>query len=107
MKEMEEEADRREREQLRAAIEEHKRLEMENQVRIKQRNLGLQRDLEMQMDYQGRLKDKQREEEKEEFLLGMVSQFICALKEVNTLGIHVVSGRQRDTVFVTCGLETR
>ena len=61
MKEMEEEADRKEREQLRAAIEEHKRLEMENQERIKQRNLGLQRDLEMQMDYQGRLKYKQRE----------------------------------------------
>jgi len=74
IKAKEDEADRREREQMRAAIMEHKLLEMENQERIRQRNLGLQRDLEMQMDYQGRVKDKQREEEREEFLQGMEAE---------------------------------
>ena len=70
---MEEEADRREREEIRAAIEEHRRLDLENQERVKQRNLELQRDLEMQINYQHRVLTRQKEEEKEEFIMGMVS----------------------------------
>ena len=69
---LEEEAERREREAQLAAIEEHKRLEAENQERFQLRNKTYQRDLDMQIDYQKRTKEKEKEEEVREFLLGKV-----------------------------------
>ena len=72
--EEEQEAERKEREALLSAIEEHKRLEAENQERIKNRNVSFQRDLDMQIDYQQRVKAKEMEEEEREFRMGQVSQ---------------------------------
>ena len=72
--EEEQEAERTEREALLAAIEEHKRLETENQERIKNRNVSHQRDLDMQIDYQRRVKAKEMEEEEREFRMGQGSQ---------------------------------
>lgn len=71
--EEEQESDRKEREALLSTIEEHKRLEAENEEKIKKRNLSYQRDLEMQIDYQRRMKTKQMEEEEREFRMGQVS----------------------------------
>ena len=71
--EEEQEAERKEREALLSAIEEHKRLEAENQERIKNRNVSFQRDLDMQIDYQQRVKAKEMEEEEREFRMGQVS----------------------------------
>lgn len=71
--EEEQEAERTERVALLAAIEEHKRLEAENQERIKNRNVSHQRDLDMQIDYQRRVKAKEMEEEEREFRMGQVS----------------------------------
>lgn len=71
--EKEQEAEITERDALLAAIEEHKRLEAENQERIKNRNIGYQRDLDMQIDYQRRVKAKEIEEEEREFRMGQVS----------------------------------
>ena len=70
----EQEAERTEREALLSAIEEHKRLEAENEGRIKNRNLSYQRDLDMQIDYQRRVKVKEMDEEEREFRLGQVSK---------------------------------
>lgn len=72
--EEEQEAEKAERDALLAAIEEHKRLEAENQERIKNRNIGYQRDLDMQIDYQRRVKDKQMEEEEREFRMGQEAE---------------------------------
>ena len=69
----EQEAERAEREALLSAIEEHKRLEAENEERIKNRNVSFQRDLDMQIDYQRRVKAKELEEEEREFRMGQVS----------------------------------
>ena len=71
--EEEQEAERTEREALLSAIEEHKRLEADNQERIKNRNISYQRDLDMQIDYQRRVKAKDMEEEEREFRMGQVS----------------------------------
>lgn len=71
--EEEQEAERAEREALLSAIEEHKRLEAENEERIKNRNVSFQRDLDMQIDYQQRVKAKELEEEEREFRMGQVS----------------------------------
>lgn len=71
--EEEQEAERKEREALLSAIEEHKRLEAENQERINNRNVSFQRDLDMQIDYQRRVKAKEMEEEEREFRMGQVS----------------------------------
>ena len=71
--EKEQETEIAERDALLAAIEEHKRLEAENQERIKNRNIGYQRDLDMQIDYQRRVKAKEIEEEEREFRMGQVS----------------------------------
>lgn len=71
--EEEQEAERSEREALLSAIEEHKRLEAENEERIKNRNVSFQRDLDMQIDYQRRVKAKELEEEEREFRMGQVS----------------------------------
>ena len=71
--EQEQDADRAEREALLSAIEEHKRLETEHQERIKNRNVSYQRDLDMQIDYQRRVKAKDMEEEEREFRMGQVS----------------------------------
>ena len=71
--EEEQEAERVEREALLSAIEEHKRLEAENEERIKNRNVSFQRDLDMQIDYQRRVKAKGLEEEEREFRMGQVS----------------------------------
>lgn len=72
--EEEEEAEKAERDALLAAIEEHKRLEAENQERIKNRNIGHQRDLDMQIDYQRRVKAKEMEEEEREFRMGQEAE---------------------------------
>ena len=69
----EQDAERAEREALLSAIEEHKRLEAENEERIKNRNVSFQRDLDMQIDYQRRVKAKELEEEEREFRMGQVS----------------------------------
>lgn len=58
---------------MQSAIEEHKRLESENQDRIKNRNVSYQRDLDMQIDYQRRVKAKDMAEEEREFRMGQVS----------------------------------
>lgn len=71
--EEEQESERAEREALLSAIEEHKRLEAENDERIKNKNLSYQRDLDMQIDYQRRVKSKELEEEEREFRMGQVS----------------------------------
>ena len=71
--EEEHEAERSEREALLSSIEEHKRLEAENEERIKNRNVSYQRDLDMQIDYQRRVKSKEMEEEEREFRMGQVS----------------------------------
>ncbi|KAJ7385297.1 Cilia- and flagella-associated protein 53 [Desmophyllum pertusum] len=68
--EEEHESERAEREALQSAIEEHKRLEGENQERIKNRNVSYQRDLDMQIDYQRRVKAKDMAEEEREFRMG-------------------------------------
>lgn len=68
--EEEQESERAEREALLSAIEEHKRLEAENDERIKNKNLSYQRDLDMQIDYQRRVKSKELEEEEREFRMG-------------------------------------
>lgn len=72
--EKEQEAEITERDALLAAIEEHKRLEAENQERIKNRNIGYQRDLDMQIDYQRRVKAKEIEEEEREFRMGQEAE---------------------------------
>lgn len=72
--EKEQEAEIAERDALLAAIEEHKRLEAENQERIKNRNIGYQRDLDMQIDYQRRVKAKEIEEEEREFRMGQEAE---------------------------------
>lgn len=72
--EEEQEAERTEREALLSAIEEHKRLEAENQERIKNRNISYQRDLDMQIDYQRRVKAKDMEEEEREFRMGQEAE---------------------------------
>lgn len=72
--EEEQESERAEREALLSAIEEHKRLETENEERIKNRNLSYQRDLDMQIDYQRSVKSKEMDEEEREFRLGQVSK---------------------------------
>ncbi|KAL9988161.1 hypothetical protein ACROYT_G002569 [Oculina patagonica] len=72
--EEEQEAERAEREALLSAIEEHKRLEAENQERIKNRNVSFQRDLDMQIDYQRRVKAKEMEEEIREFRMGQEAE---------------------------------
>jgi len=61
-----------EKEALSQAWIEHERIEKENQERIRQRNLNYQRHLDMQIDYQSQVKQKERDEEREEFLLGQV-----------------------------------
>ena len=71
--EEEQESERKEREALLSTIEEHKRLEAENEEKIKKRNLSYQRDLEMQIDYQRRMRTKQMEEEEREVRMGQVS----------------------------------
>lgn len=72
--EKEQEAEIAERDALLAAIEEHKRLEAENQGRLKNRNIGYQRDLDMQIDYQRRVKAKEIEEEEREFRMGQEAE---------------------------------
>lgn len=72
--EKEQEAEIAERDALLAAIEEHKRLEADNQERIKNRNIGYQRDLDMQIDYQRRVKAKEIEEEEREFRMGQEAE---------------------------------
>lgn len=72
--EEEQESDRKEREALLSTIEEHKRLGAENEEKIKKRNLSYQRDLEMQIDYQRRMKTKQMEEEEREFRMGQEAE---------------------------------
>lgn len=72
--EEEQEAEIAERDALLAAIEEHKRLEADNQERIKNRNIGYQRDLDMQIDYQRRVKAKEIEEEEREFRMGQEAE---------------------------------
>ncbi|XP_073242311.1 cilia- and flagella-associated protein 53-like [Porites lutea] len=72
--EEEQEAERAEREALLSAIEEHKRLEAENEERIKNRNVSFQRDLDMQIDYQRRVKAKELEEEEREFRMGQEAE---------------------------------
>ncbi|EDO36212.1 predicted protein, partial [Nematostella vectensis] len=68
--EAEAEAERAEKERMHKAWLEHERLERENQERIRQREAGHQRDLDMQIDYQNHLKERSKEDEREEFLLG-------------------------------------
>lgn len=72
--EKEQEAEIAERDALLAAIEEHKRLEADNQERIKNRNIGYQRDLDMQIDYQRRVKAKEIEQEEREFRMGQEAE---------------------------------
>lgn len=72
--EKEQEAEIAERDALLAAIEEHKRLEADNQERIKNRNIGYQQDLDMQIDYQRRVKAKEIEEEEREFRMGQEAE---------------------------------
>lgn len=92
--EEEQEADRKEREALLSAIEEHKRLEAENQERIKNRNVSFQRDLDMQMDYQRRVKAKEMEEEEREFRMGQVSLIQRQVGKRNELlGVSALCGK--------------
>lgn len=72
--EQEQEGERTERKALLLAIEEHKRLEAENEERIKNRNLSYQRDLDMQIDYQRSVKTKELEEEEREFRMGQEAE---------------------------------
>ena len=78
----EQEGERAEREALLAAIEEHKRLESENQETRKNRNIAHQRDLDMQIDYLRSVKAKERQEEEREFRMGQVSKLIQDSREV-------------------------
>ena len=66
------EAARAEKEALINAWKEHERMEQENQERIRQRNLSYQNHLDMQINYQKDVKQKEKDEEREEFLLGQV-----------------------------------
>ena len=89
--EEEHEAERSEREALLSAIEEHKRLEAEKEERIKNRNVSYQRDLDMQIDYQRRVKSKEMEEEEREFRMGQVSlesRYTCAMQKVTIVIIN-------------------
>lgn len=70
--EEEQKAELAERDALLSTIEEHRRLEAENEERIKNRNVSFQRDLDMQIDYQRRVKAKELEEEEREFRMGQV-----------------------------------
>lgn len=70
--EEEQKAELAERDALLSTIEEHRRLAAENEERIKNRNVSFQRDLDMQIDYQRRVKAKELEEEEREFRMGQV-----------------------------------
>lgn len=66
------EAERQEKETLISAWMEHERIEKENQERIRQRNLSYQNHLDMQIDYQNQVKEKEKDEDTQEFLQGKV-----------------------------------
>jgi hypothetical protein len=65
-------AEFQEKETMIQAWHEHERIEKANKERTLERNLGYQRDLDMQIDYQAHLRQKEKDEDKEEFLLGQV-----------------------------------
>lgn len=65
-------------------INEHKRIERESSERLKQRNLSYQRDLEMQIDYQRKLKATEKDEEFQEYLAGKVSNCRIFMKIYRT-----------------------
>ena len=65
-------------------INEHKRIERESSERLKQRNLSYQRDLEMQIDYQRKLKATEKDEEFQEYLAGKVSNWRIFMKIYRT-----------------------
>ena len=68
---MKQEAER-ERDELFKVMDEHKRMAQESSEKLKQRNLSYQQDLEMQIGYQKTMKNREKEEELNDYLAGKV-----------------------------------
>ena len=71
---MKQEAER-ERDELFKVMDEHKRMAQESSEKLKQRNLSYQQDLEMQIGYQKTMKNREKEEELNDYLAGKVCHY--------------------------------
>ena len=73
----------KEREEMQAAVEEHKRLEEEKQAGILHANKSYEQDLLAQKEYDGRQQERVKDEEYREYLEGLETeaQYQAKLKE--------------------------